>query len=59
MAEIPSGYPAMVREDEVKARAWREHSRQIFMPLMDSGYEVADFVRQHDAGYYVLRRSGD
>lgn len=44
LVEIPSDFATIKRRDAGLARAWREHSRQVFEAAFASGYLVTDFI---------------
>jgi predicted GNAT superfamily acetyltransferase len=58
LVEIPDDYNAIVKHDPELARAWREHSRDILVSTLTSGYTVTDFVRGNYEGrmrsFYAL-----
>lgn len=45
LVEIPDDYYTLVQDDPELARAWREHSRDVLISTLASGYTVTDFVR--------------
>jgi predicted GNAT superfamily acetyltransferase len=58
LVEIPDDYNAIVKRDPDLARAWREHSRDVLVSTLTSGYTVTDFVRGNYEGrmrsFYAL-----
>ncbi len=44
LVEIPSDFALIKRRDPGLARAWREHSRQVFETAFAAGYLVTDFI---------------
>lgn len=56
LLEIPMDYPSLEKQDQVLARAWRDHLREAFTTAFDDGYVAADFMRDGDRTYYVFTR---
>lgn len=58
LLEIPVDFMTIVEQDEVLARAWRTHSRDLLLGLLNAGYIVTDFVREEyerrDRAFYLL-----
>lgn len=58
LVEIPPDYLRMKKEDLELARAWRQHTREIFEHTFAEGYMVTDFVylkgETIPRSYYVL-----
>jgi predicted GNAT superfamily acetyltransferase len=57
LVEIPSEFTKLKTEDNGLARAWREHTRQLFQRLFGSGYLVTDFIHLpgiFPRSFYVL-----
>lgn len=50
LVEVPDEYNAIVKHDPDLARAWREHSRDVLVSTLTSGYTVTDFVRGNYEG---------
>jgi predicted GNAT superfamily acetyltransferase len=61
LLEIPVHFTAIVEEDDVLARAWRLHTRDLFRRLLTMGYIVTDFVHTpyqgRDRAFYLMSRS--
>jgi predicted GNAT superfamily acetyltransferase len=60
LVEIPALFQDVKRLDAGLARAWREHTRQIFLVAFASGYTVTDLVYERGAApraFYVLTRT--
>lgn len=62
LVEIPDNYSDMIRVHLGLARAWRQHTRQIFLTLFERGYIVTDFLHESHEGraraFYLLSYSG-
>jgi predicted GNAT superfamily acetyltransferase len=66
LVPIPADFYLMLRETDVAEPAtrripvdWRLATRQVFLALLGSGYEVSDFIRAADTGgspCYVFRK---
>ncbi len=66
LVPIPADFYSMLRETDVADPAtrripvdWRLATRQVFLALLGSGYEVSDFIRAVDAGrgpHYIFRK---
>jgi predicted GNAT superfamily acetyltransferase len=59
LVEIPSDFQAIKRSDFALAQRWRQHTRDIFEGMFDSGFLVTDFVSHEDRdgrshSYYLL-----
>lgn len=59
MVEIPSDFQEIKQQDMPLAKAWREHTREIFEDYFDRYYLITDMVRyqkkgEYDRSYYVL-----
>ena len=58
LAEIPSDFMALKRQDFALARAWRLFSREVFRACFEQGYLVTDFIfdrsRDLPRSFYVL-----
>lgn len=54
LAEIPSDFIALKKEDFALARDWRFFSRELFETAFAQGYIVTDFVYDHSRSLYVL-----
>jgi predicted GNAT superfamily acetyltransferase len=57
LAEIPSDFPNLKRDDFPLARAWRSFSRTVFSDCFAQGYLVTDFIYESGPtprSYYVL-----
>jgi predicted GNAT superfamily acetyltransferase len=46
LVEIPSDFQALKTHDWLLARAWRQHTREIFEDAFAAGYLVTDFFRE-------------
>ncbi|MDR7417824.1 MAG: GNAT family N-acetyltransferase [Armatimonadota bacterium] len=60
--EIPTDYPAVRRQDQGLARAWRVATRETFLHYLARGYRGVDFVLsagERLRGDYVLTREPD
>ncbi len=62
LVEIPADYHHIVHSDLVLARAWREHSRQVFAQVFSQDYVVTDFLYETYQGrqrsFYLLSHGG-
>ena len=62
LLEIPTDYQGLARTDLVLAQAWRVHTRELFGRLLNKGYLVTDFLREHyegrDRAFYVFSHGG-
>ncbi len=58
LAEIPTQFDAIVRSDEVLAKAWRTHCRTVFLEAFGAGYIITDFIRAavegRERSFYVF-----
>lgn len=59
LVEIPTDLQAIKRADLALAQRWRQHTRDIFEGMFDSGFLVTDFVSHEDPNgrprsYYLL-----
>ena len=58
LVEVPDDYNMIVKHDPDLARVWREHSRDVLVSTLTSGYTVTDFVRGNYEGrmrsFYAL-----
>lgn len=59
LVEIPYDFAALKTADNGLAQQWREHSRDVFTTLFDSGYLVTDFAvyedeQGRDRSFYLL-----
>jgi predicted GNAT superfamily acetyltransferase len=45
LIEVPDDFGGMVEQQPDLARAWRQHSRELFEQMFRSGYAVTDYVR--------------
>jgi predicted GNAT superfamily acetyltransferase len=58
LIEIPRDYPAIVARDEVLAKHWRIHSRQILMSVFAEGFIVTDFLSEtyegRERAFYMM-----
>lgn len=63
LVEIPSNFRELDANDSGLAQAWRDHIREIFVPLLANGYVVTDFVRgdldKQNRTFYLLSCSFD
>jgi predicted GNAT superfamily acetyltransferase len=60
LVEIPSDFQSLKNKDIGLARAWHQHTREIFEELFTTEYTVTDFIyikdRRKPRSYYVLSR---
>ncbi|HSM72276.1 MAG TPA: hypothetical protein VK851_12100, partial [Anaerolineales bacterium] len=54
LAEIPSNFNTIKREDFPLSRDWRFFSREVFETAFDSGYITTDFIFENGRSFYVL-----
>ncbi len=59
LVEIPADFQALKQQDFPLALRWREHTRDLFEKLFDSGFLVTDTVRYedeegHERSFYLL-----
>ncbi len=58
LAEIPSDFMALKRQDFALARAWRLFSREVFRACFEQGYLVTDFIFDRSGSsprsFYIL-----
>jgi len=54
--EIPSDAESMIAESVPELRRWRATTRNAFLSLMSSGYEITGFMRNGQRSFYVLER---
>ncbi len=52
--QIPANIQALKAQDMPLARAWRQHTRQLFTDLFTKGYAVTDFVGENGRAFYQL-----
>ena len=60
LVEFPALFQDVKRLDLGLARAWREHTRQIFTAAFESGYSITDMVYERGVApraFYVLTRT--
>jgi len=55
--EIPGDINSLQQQDSRSALKWREETRSAFTEAIAAGYKVVGFVREKDAGRYLLRKS--
>jgi predicted GNAT superfamily acetyltransferase len=60
LVEIPSDFQSLKNKDIGLARAWHQHTREIFEELFTTEYTVTDFIyikdKRKPRSYYVLSR---
>jgi predicted GNAT superfamily acetyltransferase len=56
LVRIPGDFHALKRRDPALARAWREHTADLFELCFARGYLVTDFLRDEQVGYYLLQQ---
>ncbi len=60
LIEVPAEFQAIKAVSMDLARAWRQHTRALFMHYFERGYTVSDFVSDRDdtrrRNFYVLTR---
>jgi predicted GNAT superfamily acetyltransferase len=54
LAEIPSDFNAMKKDDFTLARDWRFFSREVFETAFSEGYLITDFIFDDGRSFYVL-----
>ena len=58
LVEIPADFQALKTRDLALARAWRQHTRELFEAAFQAGYLVTDFFHEHLGGrersFYAL-----
>ena len=59
LVEIPSDFQKMRRDDLTLARAWRMHTREVFLWAFATGYSVEAFAVEDQRAYYVLTQAVD
>lgn len=63
LVEIPPNFREIDSQDSGLGKAWRDHIREIFVPLLAGGYVVTDFVRgdldKQNRTFYLLSRLFD
>ncbi|MFN8378539.1 MAG: GNAT family N-acetyltransferase [Anaerolineae bacterium] len=62
LIEIPNDFNALLAQDAELARAWRSHTRAMFVQAFARGFVVTDFLRAthegQDRSYYLLSFNG-
>lgn len=62
LVEIPLNFSQLVTENPTLATIWRQHTRDIFVPLMQRGFMVTDFLREsldgRERAFYLLSYHG-
>jgi len=56
LIQIPASFQAIKLSDMELARAWREHTRELFEAAFAAGYIVVDLLFQNNQSYYLLRK---
>ncbi|MBP7998609.1 MAG: hypothetical protein KA314_07060 [Chloroflexi bacterium] len=54
LVSVPPDYLTLCHTDPPLAHQWRYQSRQTFTDLFAQGYQITDFVRTAESGYYIL-----
>lgn len=58
LVEIPTNFDAILQSDEGLARAWRAHSREVFLQAFGASYIITDFIRAtlegRERSFYVF-----
>jgi predicted GNAT superfamily acetyltransferase len=61
LLEIPTDFGSLLKSDQVLARDWRAHVRDLITGLFASGYTVTDFIfgdyMDRYRAFYVLSRN--
>ncbi|MBL8145381.1 MAG: hypothetical protein JNL34_03270, partial [Anaerolineae bacterium] len=62
LLEIPPDFNSLLAQDEALARAWRSHTRAMFLQAFTRGFVVTDFLRAthegRDRAFYLLGYNG-
>lgn len=60
LVEIPRDFDAIVRNEHEIARGWQHHIREVFLPMLNGGYFVSDFLTGQldgrDRAFYLFSR---
>lgn len=56
LVEIPSDFQSIKKQDPELARAWRQHTRDIFEAAFKKGYTVIDFMYEDGRSCYLLAK---
>ena len=56
LVQIPRDFHALKRSDIALARAWREHTREMFRSAFARGYCVTDFLCDAERSVYLLQQ---
>jgi len=59
LIQIPARFQALKSADFGLARAWREHTRDLFEAAFAAGYTVTDLLFENGRSYYLLEKIGD
>lgn len=62
LLEVPTNYDRMIELQPKLAQKWREHSRDTFLTMLQTGFIVTDFMRETYQGrkraFYLLSYNG-
>jgi predicted GNAT superfamily acetyltransferase len=56
LIQIPARFQALKAADMELARAWREHTRNLFESAFAGGYTVVDLLFEEGQSYYLLQK---
>ncbi len=57
LIQIPANFQAVKSADFELARAWRDHTRQLFEAAFVAGYTAIDLLFERGQSYYLLERN--
>jgi predicted GNAT superfamily acetyltransferase len=56
LVQVPAHFQAVKSADFALARAWREHTRELFEAAFAQGYTVVDLLFEAGRSFYLLQR---